>query len=110
MECGVGLELRPTPATCAEIIMAGTAAEENVKDFTERACQTYRQITQVPSVAGARIHSAGEGAFEVAARWSQRDVERGKKLGFAKSYFVQRGERGLEKRWTTAFQANLSNM
>ena len=52
--------------------------------------------------------------YEVEVRWSQRELDRGKKMAFCKSYFVERrgqeGGGGLERVCTTAFQGDATRM
>ena len=52
--------------------------------------------------------------YEVEVRWSQRELERGKKVAYSKSYFVERrgqeGGGGLERVCTTAFQNDITRM
>ena len=80
------------------------------EEFSERACRVFREGSLVPAVVGARIHPAGSSHFEVEASWSQRELGRGKKVVFSKSYFVG-VEGGRVKRLSAStFQADASRM
>ena len=56
----------------------------------EKASQLYREIAQIPIATGGRIFRSGEGLYEVEVKWSQKDLERGNKVTFAKSYLIRR--------------------
>lgn len=91
-------------STCSA--MANTEIEE----FTERACRVFREGSLVPTVVGARIHPAGSAHFEVEASWSQRELKRGKKVVFSKSYFVGVEGGKVERLSASTFQADASRM
>ena len=86
--------------------------DERVQEFTEKACRVFRECSLVPTVSAARIHAAGSGGarYEVEAKWAQRELERGKKSVFSKSYFIERKAGVVERLWHTAFQADAANM
>ena len=95
----------PLYTWCADIPMAGSEVE-----FCERACRVFRECCQLPTAVGARIHASGGPRFEIEAFWSQRELERGKKIVFTKSYFVAvEGDR-VEKLAAGAFQADATRV
>ena len=95
----------PLYTWCADIPMAGSEVE-----FCERACRVFRECCQLPTAVGARIHASGGPRFEIEAFWSQRALERGKKVVFTKSYFVAvEGDR-VEKLAAGAFQADATRV
>ena len=57
--------------------------------FQEDACKLYREVAQLPLATSARIFPSVSGSCEVEVNWSQRDLDRGKKVCFAKSYILQ---------------------
>ena len=57
----------------------------------EKAIKVYRDIAQLPSVEGARISSdATKSMCQVELKWKQKDIDRGKRVGYARSYVIQR--------------------
>lgn len=84
---------------------------DSTRDFARRACCVYRECSKIPAQAGAWIHCSEGGArLEVEVFWSQRELERGKKLVAAKSYFLEREGERLKKICETKFQADASRM
>ena len=63
----------------------------------EKASQLYREIAQIPVATGGRIFRSGDGLYEVEVKWSQKDLERGLTVTFAKSYLIRRDHAGLKK-------------
>ncbi|XP_019853674.1 PREDICTED: acylamino-acid-releasing enzyme-like isoform X2 [Amphimedon queenslandica] len=63
----------------------------------EKARQLYREIAQIPVATGGRIFRSGDELYEIEIKWSQKDLERGNKVSFAKSYLVRRVPAGLKK-------------
>ena len=88
----------------------------NLPDFTQRAVEVYENCAHVPSVSNARVfrkNDQGAGAgdcYEVEATWTLREIERGKKIAFTKSYFVQRKGRAIEKICSSTFQSDATQM
>ena len=89
----------------ADVPMAGSEAE-----FCERACRVFRECCQLPTAVGGRIHASGGPRFEIEAFWSQRELERGRKVVFTKSYFVAVEEGRVEKVAASAFQADATRV
>ena len=79
-------------------------------EFCERACRTFRECCQLPTAVGTRIHASGGPRFEIEASWSQRELERGKKVVFTKSYFVAVEGGKTEKLAASAFQADATKV
>ena len=81
--------------------------------FQDKAKELYREIAQVPVAAGGRILRSGEGLYEVEVKWSQKDLDRGSKVTFAKSYLVRRGcndMKGLTLLTTSNFQRDATSV
>ena len=86
-------------------------ASSKLTEFTQKAVKVFKECATVPTVARARIFRRGEGdRFEVEATWTQRELERGKKVAFTRSYFVQRKERTVEKLCSTTFQSDATQV
>ena len=86
-------------------------ASTKLSEFTQKAAKVFRECAHVPSVSRARVFRRDEGdaeggCYEVEATWALRDMERGKKLAYTKSYFVQRKGRALEKLCSSTFQSD----
>ncbi|XP_064401064.1 acylamino-acid-releasing enzyme-like isoform X2 [Halichondria panicea] len=74
----------------------------------ELGVSVFTKLAGVPSLSGARIIPGGEKQpTEIEARWSQRELVRGKNIVFSKSYFV--GE-GLSLLCSTAHQSITSSV
>ena len=58
--------------------------------FTQRAIKVFRDCAKVPTLSSATVLDAGGGKYEVLTKWSQRDLERGKKVTFSRSYFLEK--------------------
>ena len=88
-------------------------ASAKLSEFTQKAVMVFKECAHIPSVSRARVFRRGEGGggcFEVEATWTLREMERGKKLSYTKSYFVQRKGRALEKLCGSAFQSDATQM
>jgi hypothetical protein len=48
--------------------------------------------------------------IEVEVTWTQREIERGKKISYNKSYFVERSSEGLKKLCESSCQADATNV
>lgn len=84
------------------------AAEEQ---FLERACSVYRHVACLPVPGKGRVFHREEGVWEVEVKWTQRDLERGKNIVFAKSQFVSASEEGRLKQLTSCtFQRDVTAM
>ena len=90
-----------------------TAPPTVMAAFQDKAKELYREIAQVPVAAGGRILRSGEGLYEVEVKWSQKDLDRGSKVTFAKSYLVRRGcndMKGLTLLTTSSFQRDATSV
>ena len=78
----------------------------------EKASQLYREIAQIPVATGGRIFRSGDGLYEVEVKWSQKDLERGNKVTFAKSYLVRRdpGSKKLSLLSSNRFQRDAASV
>ena len=86
-------------------------ASSKLSEFTQKAVKVFKECAHVPSAGRARVFRRGDGGcFEVEATWTQREVERGKKVAFTKSYFVQRKGRALEKLCGSTFQSDATQV
>ncbi len=92
--------------------MAAGADSNRVEEFTKKACKVYNDCSLVPTLSAARISAARDGGarYEVEARWTQRELLRGKKLSWTKSYFLTEKEGKVEKLCSTGFQADATRM
>ena len=81
-----------------------------VNSFTDEAVEVFRACARVPTATRAHI-SQNEGEnLQVEVTWTQREVERGKKVSFDKSYFVQKSSEGVNKLCASTFQSDATNM
>ncbi len=78
--------------------------------FTDKAVEVFKAFTGVPLASRAHICDGSGGVEEVEATWTQREMERGKKISFSKSYFLERNSEGVKKVATSAFQADATYM
>ena len=61
--------------------------------FKDKAVKVYRDIAQLPFIEEARITaSPTNNVHQVELKWKQKDIDRGKNVGFAKSYLVQKND------------------
>lgn len=85
-------------------------ASSKLSEFTEKAVSVFRECSLIPTASRARIFPrsgwAGDGLLEIEATWSQRELERGKKVSFKKSYFVQRKGQDVQIVCNSAFQSD----
>ena len=73
--------------------------------FKDKAVEVYKEISQLPSIEKGRISSDSEKAlYQVELKWSQQDIDRGKNVGYAKSYVVQKKNQTLELLSEISFQ------
>ena len=79
--------------------------------FTEKAVGVFRACARVPIASRAHIRTPTSGGrVEVEVTWTQKDIERGKKLSYDRSYFIEKGSEGLHKLHTSSGQTAVSNM
>lgn len=86
------------------------ASAEKLAEFRERACSVYRELSTLPSVDKAHVfRKNADGVCEVNAVWRQANVERGKSIKFAKTYFISQGEgNDINLRATSSFQQGVT--
>ena len=89
--------------------MANKAPAKDDK-FTEKAVEVFRACARVPVASRARIESSSEGRVQVEVTWTQREIERGKKVSYNRTYFVENGLEGLKKLCTSSCQPAVSNV
>ena len=87
--------------------MATDAAGDS---FSEKAVETFRACARVPAATRAHMSSTSGGKVEVEVTWTQREIERGKKVSYNKSYFVSKSAEGLEKLCVSSCQADATNV
>ena len=78
--------------------------------YRERACSVYRTVACLPAPTKCRLFPKVEGRCEVVIKWTQRDLERGKNISFAKSAFIRVGDSGVEDCMPCAFQNDTTAM
>lgn len=78
--------------------------------FTGKAVEVFREYSRVPQAANAHIFPATGGKVEVEVTWTQKDLERGKKISYNKSYFIEKGRDGVSEVCTSNFQTDATNM
>ena len=84
----------------------------SVEAFTDKAVQVFRECSQVPTASRAHIFPTGGKGLEVEVTWTQRELERGKKVSFNKCYFVEKcpEPEGVHKLCASNFQADATNL
>ncbi len=92
--------------------MAAETDSSQLEEFTKKACKVFRECSLVPTLSAARIRAASDGGarYEVEARWTQRELLRGKKLSWSKSYFLEKKEGSVERLCTTGFQTDATRV
>ena len=86
-------------------------ASSKLSEFTQRAVSVFRECALIPTASRARVFPrSSSGCFEIEATWSQRELERGKKVSYTKSYFVQRKGQALEKLCNSTFQSDATQV
>ena len=85
---------------------------DNMEDFKKKAVAIYKDIVQLPTVEEARIvHDADNSLNQVELKWRQKDIDRGKSIGYAKSYVVaKKTDKPLELLTEINFQRDTSSM
>lgn len=89
--------------------MASGAREEDER-FVEKAVEVYRACARVPLASRGHISPTNGGTVEIEVTWTQREIERGKKISYNKSYFVEKGPQGVKKMCVSTCQADASNV
>lgn len=89
------------------------ASELDEESFSKRAAEVFRACCHVPIATNAHITpgSNNGGKVEVEVTWTQKDIERGKKIASNKSYFVEKNSKGgLQSICASTFQADATNV
>ena len=77
--------------------------------FTERAVEVFRECARVPILSTALVAEVAEGKYEVLTKWSQRELERGKKVAFSRSFFLERKGETIEGVVSSTFHSDATN-
>ena len=84
---------------------------EDVVDFKTRAVKIFKDCSQVPLVSRARIFPSEGNRRSLEVTWTQKELERGKKISYCKNYFVEDGGEGsLKPLCEATFQSECSNV
>ena len=94
---------------CSQEMASSDVDEEK---FSERAVEVWRACCGVPLATDAHITPGSSGGkVEVEVTWTQKDIERGKKIASNKSYFVEKDSNGgLRSLCASSFQASATNV
>lgn len=79
-----------------------------MEDYTKRAVNVFRECARVPLLSSAVVLPTG-GRYEVLSKWNQRELERGKKVAFTRSFFLEKNGGKVEKFASSTFQSDASN-
>ena len=84
-----------------------TSPSSKLAEFTQKSIDVFKECAGIPSLTRARIFSLEDTkCLEIEATWTQMEIERGKRVAFSKSYFVQRRGHSLEKICSSTFQSD----
>ena len=78
--------------------------------FVEKAVDMYRACARVPLASRGHISTTNGGTVEIEVTWTQREIERGKKISYNKSYFVEKCPEGVKKVCVSTCQADVTNV
>jgi acylaminoacyl-peptidase len=79
-------------------------------DYTKRAVEVFRECARIPLLSSAAVFSHRDGGkYEVLSKWNQRELERGKKVAFTRSFFLEKNGGRIEKLASSMFQSDTSN-
>ena len=82
-----------------------------MESFKEKAIEVYRELAQLPVIAAARIFpQKEENVYEVEIKWGQKDIDRGKKVAFAKSYVILNSGEGIRLLTNSSFQRDATTV
>lgn len=88
-----------------------TSSSSKLVEFTHKSIDVFKECAGIPSLTRARIFPRGDTeCLEIEATWTQMEIERGKRVTFTKSYFLQRHGRSLEKICSSMFQSDATKM
>ena len=77
--------------------------------FTQRAVEVFRECARVPILTSALVVDVDGGKYEVLTKWSQRDLERGKKVAFSRSFLLERKGETIERVASSTFHSDATN-
>lgn len=82
-----------------------------MESFKEKAIEVYRELAQLPVIAAARIFPQNEeDIYEVEIKWGQKDIDRGKKVAFAKSYTILNSGEEIRLLTNSSFQRDATTV
>ncbi len=86
--------------------------ESAATDFAAKAVSVFKDCSQVPVASGARVYSDDGKCRCIGVTFSQKDLERGKKLSYRKNFFVTGGRDGaaVEPVCEVPFQSDCTNV
>ena len=86
-----------------------SASFASMDDYTKRAVEVFRECARTPILSSAAVFSGGGERYEVLSNWNQRELERGKKVAFTRSFFLEKNDGGVHKFTSSTFQSDASN-
>ena len=81
----------------------------DMDEYTKQAVHVFRECARVPILTSAIVLEAGEDRYEVLTKWSQRELERGKKVAFTRSFFIEKKEYGVKMLASSMFHSDATN-
>ena len=82
-----------------------------MESFKEKAIEVYRELAQLPVIAAARIFpQKEENTYEVEIKWGQTNIDRGKKVAFAKSYIILNSGEEIRLLTNSSFQRDATTV
>ena len=96
---------------CSCIYIPGLAPHPppTMDHYTQRAVEVFRECARVPILTSALVVDAGGGRYEVLTKWSQRDLERGKKVAFSRSFLLERKGENIERVVSSTFHSDATS-
>lgn len=92
----------------------GSEVRDSVEAFTDKAVQVFKECSLVPTASRTHIFPPASGGRcqEVEVTWTQRELERGKKVSYTKNYFVRKNTESeeVENVCVSNFQADATNV
>ena len=87
---------------------------EGGSSYAEKVAGLYRECLRVARATRAHltpINTYNKKQLEVEVTWAQNELERGKKISYNKSYFVEKAEEGpVRKLCVSSCQADATNV
>ena len=78
-------------------------------EYGRRAVEVFRECSRIPTLTSALVAEREAGRYEVLTKWSQRDLEKGKKVSFSRSFFVERKGNSVDKVLSSTFHSDTTN-